>query len=90
MKQQINILVVEDDNDINQLLCRIIKKSNYLPRPAYSCTEAILYLGQTRSGKGTGLGFSIVQSLMLKMNGEITAAFKDKQLMIHCSWQISS
>ncbi|UJL46774.1 response regulator transcription factor [Virgibacillus sp. NKC19-16] len=44
MEQQINILVVEDDNDINQLLCRIIKKSNYLPQPAYSGTEAMLYL----------------------------------------------
>ncbi|UJL46771.1 HAMP domain-containing histidine kinase [Virgibacillus sp. NKC19-16] len=44
---------------------------------------------QTRSGKGTGLGFSIVKSLMLKMNGEISAGFKDEQLIIHCSWQTS-
>ena len=44
MEQQINILVVEDDNDINQLLCRIIKKGNYLPQPAYSGTEAMIYL----------------------------------------------
>lgn len=44
MKQQINILVVEDDNDINQLLCRIIKKNNYLPQPVYSGTEALIYL----------------------------------------------
>lgn len=44
---------------------------------------------QTRSGKGTGLGISIVKSLMLKMNGEIAAGFKDEQLIIHCSWQTS-
>ncbi|WP_071394748.1 response regulator transcription factor [Bacillus tuaregi] len=44
MDKQINILVVEDDNDINQLLCRIIKKSQYLPQPVYSGTEAMLYL----------------------------------------------
>lgn len=44
MDQQINILVVEDDNDINQLLCRIIKKNNFNPQPAYSGTEALLYL----------------------------------------------
>ncbi|WP_102272847.1 response regulator transcription factor [Cytobacillus massiliigabonensis] len=44
MEQQIDILVVEDDNDINQLLCRIIKKSNYSPQPAYSGTEALIYL----------------------------------------------
>jgi len=40
MAQQTNILVVEDDDDINQLLCKIIKKSNYFPQPAYSGTEA--------------------------------------------------
>jgi len=27
--ERINILVVEDDNDINQLLCNIIRKSGY-------------------------------------------------------------
>ncbi len=39
-----NILVVEDDNDINHLLCNIIRKRNYSAQPAYSGTEAILYL----------------------------------------------
>lgn len=39
-----HILVVEDDNDINQLLCRILKKSGYSPQPAYSGTEAMIYL----------------------------------------------
>lgn len=49
MKQQkINILVVEDDNDINQLLCRIIKNSNYFPQPAYSGTEAVIYLDKQK------------------------------------------
>ncbi|MFK9092663.1 response regulator transcription factor [Bacillus salipaludis] len=42
--EQINILVVEDDNDINQLLCNIIRKSGYVPQPAFSGTEAIIYL----------------------------------------------
>lgn len=44
MEGNVRILVVEDDNDINQLLCNIITKSNYHPQPAYSGTEAILYL----------------------------------------------
>ena len=44
MQQKINILVVEDDNDINQMLCKIIKKSKYYAIPAYSGTEALLYL----------------------------------------------
>src|SRR5699024_86918 len=44
MERLVNILVVEDDNDINRLLCRIIKKSSYFPQPAYSGTEALIYL----------------------------------------------
>jgi DNA-binding response OmpR family regulator len=44
MNQTINILVVEDDNEINQLLCNIIKNSGYNPQPAFSGTEALLYL----------------------------------------------
>ncbi|GGD84517.1 response regulator transcription factor [Paenibacillus nasutitermitis] len=42
--KKIHILVVEDDNDINQLLCNIIRRNGYLPQPAYSGTEAVLYL----------------------------------------------
>lgn len=44
MDQTINILIIEDDDDINRLLCSIIKKSRYHPQPAYSGTEAMLYL----------------------------------------------
>ncbi|WP_419960694.1 response regulator transcription factor [Psychrobacillus sp. BM2] len=44
MEKQIHILVVEDDNDINELLCNIIRKSGYIPQPAYSGTEAMLYI----------------------------------------------
>lgn len=46
MKETINILVVEDDNDINQLLCRIIRQNHYVPQPAFSGTEALMYLEQ--------------------------------------------
>lgn len=38
------ILIVEDDNDINQLLCRIIRSIGYNAQSAYSGTEALLYL----------------------------------------------
>ncbi|WP_188455126.1 response regulator transcription factor [Virgibacillus oceani] len=44
MNEQIKILVVEDDDDINQLLCNIIRKNGYFPQPAFSGTEAMLYL----------------------------------------------
>ncbi len=39
-----NILIVEDDIDINNLLCRIVSKIGYNPQPAYSGTEAILQM----------------------------------------------
>lgn len=48
MNNPIHILVAEDDNDISRLLCSIIKKSGYIPQPAYSGTEALLYLEQRR------------------------------------------
>ncbi|QAS51404.1 response regulator transcription factor [Halobacillus litoralis] len=44
MNQTINVLVIEDDNDINRLLCNVIKKNGYHPKPAYSGTEAAIYL----------------------------------------------
>lgn len=44
MDEHIKILVVEDDNDINQLLCNIIRNSGYVPQAAFSGTEAMLYL----------------------------------------------
>ncbi|AZV55463.1 response regulator transcription factor [Clostridium sp. AWRP] len=40
MNKNINILIVEDDTDINKLLCRILEKNNYNVRRAFSGTEA--------------------------------------------------
>ncbi|MFB5662984.1 response regulator transcription factor [Alteribacillus sp. HJP-4] len=44
MRKSVNILIIEDDEDINQLLCNIVRKSGYSPKPAYSGTEAMIYL----------------------------------------------
>ncbi|MDA3129420.1 sensor histidine kinase [Aliibacillus thermotolerans] len=41
----------------------------------------------SRSGKSSGLGLSIVKSLMEKMNGTITGDLKDGQLSIVCEWK---
>ncbi|WP_151735569.1 response regulator transcription factor ['Paenibacillus yunnanensis' Narsing Rao et al. 2020] len=46
MNNPVHILVAEDDSDISRLLCSIIRKSGYIPQPAYSGTEALLYLEQ--------------------------------------------
>ena len=37
-----HILVVEDDPDINRLLCKIVADAGYDCRPAYSGSEALL------------------------------------------------
>ncbi|WP_337017741.1 response regulator transcription factor [Oceanobacillus massiliensis] len=44
MDDSVGILVVEDDEDISRLLCSIISKNGYKPKPAYSGTEAAIYL----------------------------------------------
>ncbi len=38
-----NILVVEDDSDINRLLCKILEGGGYCCRPAFSGSEAMLW-----------------------------------------------
>ncbi len=40
----INVLVVEDDADINNLICSILQKKGYNTRSAYSGSEAEIYL----------------------------------------------
>lgn len=42
MKETINILVVEDDSDINNILCTMLHKNGYNVQAAYSGTEALL------------------------------------------------
>ncbi|MFQ3545728.1 response regulator transcription factor [Halobacillus rhizosphaerae] len=44
MKDSIDILIIEDDEDINRLLCTIVRKSGYSPKAAYSGTEAVIHL----------------------------------------------
>lgn len=41
-----HILVVEDDQDINRLLCRILQGGGYDVRPAFSGSEAVLWAQQ--------------------------------------------
>ncbi|MDI4646008.1 response regulator transcription factor [Cohnella hashimotonis] len=46
MAERLHILVVEDDDDINRLLCSVLRSGGHEPQPAYSGTEAALYLDQ--------------------------------------------
>ncbi|MBB6673673.1 HAMP domain-containing histidine kinase [Cohnella nanjingensis] len=42
---------------------------------------------QTRAGIGSGLGLSIARSLMLRMNGKLTAELIDDHLHMKCEWK---
>lgn len=44
MEAPVQALVVEDDGEINGLLCGILRGSGYEAQPAFSGTEALLYL----------------------------------------------
>jgi len=46
MKKIPQILIVEDDNHINQMLCELLWQNNYSPIAAFSGTEALLLLQQ--------------------------------------------
>jgi len=44
MKEQIKVLIVEDDNSINNLVAALMKKSGYEVVQAFSGTEAMIYI----------------------------------------------
>jgi len=43
---------------------------------------------RSRSSEGTGLGLYIAKSLMVKMDGVLTAELIDGQLIMRCEWQL--
>ena len=45
-----NILIVEDDININNLLCEVLRKAGYTCEQAFSGTEAKLASGYKRKG----------------------------------------
>lgn len=82
-----NIIIILEEKDTT---ARLIVKND-----AYSLNEENADLmfdrfykaDQSRSSKSTGLGLSIVKSLMEKMNGSITGYLLDGQLSIICEWK---
>jgi len=44
VEKNIKILVVEDDNDINKMICELLDQNGYSPVSAFSGTEALMHL----------------------------------------------
>ena len=44
MDKEIKILIVEDDNDINKILSKLVERNGYISVQAYSGTEAMMYI----------------------------------------------
>ncbi|AZV57263.1 response regulator transcription factor [Clostridium sp. AWRP] len=64
MKDNIKILVVEDDSDINKLLCDMLEINGYTAKAAYSGTEALIYL------KDKTWDMVLLDLMLPGMNGE--------------------
>lgn len=82
-----NVAVCLEEKD---LLIRLVVKND-----AHDLTEKDVELlfdrfymaDKSRSDKSTGLGLSIVKSLMIKMNGDVTGRLDNGQLSIICEWK---
>ncbi len=78
MLDNIKILIVEDDEDINRLLCDMLDRNRYITKAAYSGTEALIYLENNEWDM-------IILDLMLQgINGEdlLVKIRKHKQMPV--------
>lgn len=90
-----NAIIHSDGNIIIGLEEQDSKVKMIVKNNAYSLTEQdaehifdrFYKVDQSRSGKSTGLGLSIVKSFMEKMNGTITGQLSDGELSIVCEWK---
>ncbi|WP_088013997.1 sensor histidine kinase [Gottfriedia acidiceleris] len=80
----INIRLEKSDSSIQ--LCISNSVNEFSEPDLQRMFDRFYKADQTRTGKGTGLGLPIAKSLMEKMNGNITAEFKDNQLCMKCEW----
>lgn len=90
-----NAITHSDGNIMTSLEQKDSRAKLVVKNDAYSLTEEdarrlfdrFYTADQSRSGKSTGLGLSIVKSLMEKMNGTITGHLHEGQLSIICEWE---
>lgn len=90
-----NAIIHSDGNIIISLEEQDSKVKMIVKNNAHSLTEQdadlifdrFYRVDQSRSGKSTGLGLSIVKGLMKKMNGTIMGQLSDGELSIVCEWK---
>ncbi|MCQ6557483.1 HAMP domain-containing histidine kinase [Paenibacillus mendelii] len=67
----------------------IRNRANHLTQSDLSSLFDRFYTAdRSRSGRGTGLGLAIAKSLMVKMNGQLTAELHGNQLAMTCVWRL--
>lgn len=80
------VIILEEERSLARLIVK--NNANTLTKQDVERMFDRFYMAdQSRSGKSTGLGLSIVKSFMGKMDGTITAQLKDRQLSIVCEWE---
>jgi two-component system, OmpR family, response regulator len=64
MKNRILILVIEDDSDISNMICDLLKQNGYNAKPAYSGTEALMVFDQK-------IDLVLLDLMLPGLNGEL-------------------
>lgn len=86
-KGSVTISLKETDVDVNLTISNNV--DDLTEKDVELFFDRFYTADQTRTGKGMGLGLSIAESLMEKMNGKLSAELKDGWLRMKCHWFLS-
>lgn len=85
-----NVVVSLEEDELHAKLIVKNDASTLTNQDARRMFDRFYMADQSRSSKSTGLGLSIVKSLMDRMDGTIKATLKDGVLFIICRWNKST
>ncbi|WP_456287263.1 HAMP domain-containing histidine kinase [Paenibacillus sp. AK002] len=84
-----NVAISLKENEGNILLIIRNQADNLSEKDIDKLFDRFYTADRSRSSRRTGLGLSIAYSLMLKMNGRLTARLQDGCLEMRCEWKRS-
>ncbi|EGG34688.1 sensor histidine kinase [Paenibacillus sp. HGF5] len=84
-----NVAISLKENEGNILLIIRNQADNLSEQDIDKLFDRFYTADRSRSSRRTGLGLSIAYSLMLKMNGRLTARLQDGCLEMRCEWKRS-